>query len=201
MPLFMKLILAIFLFVGVTSYGQSNTSYLVRYFTTVNTFLPDSVKDTKSKTAHSDTLEPGTVTVNLPEIKIEATFYILANQNSSKQYIDSIISISGGKGNLDIPDTIYYSEGKWTKLQEGKLSDLKTRSFDFIKTKEVTEILGFKCTKYLAFDNMLEIWATDQLPNTLIPFTGLTQFTQGILELTDHSSNTKIIATRVLISF
>ena len=75
----------------------------------MNSVLPDSIKaDIKNRLP--DLPDLGSVTINWPEIKIEATFLMEASKTSSKMYLDSIITIEGGTGHLEIPDTNYFSK-------------------------------------------------------------------------------------------
>lgn len=142
------------------------------------------------------------------------TYWILANKDSSKSYFrmdnseiipnekepedNSNISVS-----VSMPDTNFYKDGRWI-IQRGTSTKIpEPVTLEVLETKEKKVILGYLCTKFVAKDSTgnpsIFIWASDRLPNTLLPFTGLTGFKYGILEIDHKSKGWHTKATRIRI--
>jgi hypothetical protein len=137
-------------------------------------------------------------------INIELSMYILANTDSSKIFFESNdgSKTEGQKGvnvNISTPDTFYYKEGNWRKL--GGTGPVTLVSLVLIETGEKKKILGYECIKFVSSDSTgkenVVIWASKELPGTLIPYTGLKEFKYGILEIDNIKNQSHTMATKV----
>lgn len=185
--------------------AQNGSTFTVEYLTKQRTMFADSVKNQKveGKIIYTDSNNvtqsiTSPVSFRLPDIELEAIFSIIADNESSKMFFGSIEQQKTNIGVVvNTPDTIFYSKGNWTRLYDGVLEPIEGQSFQVKETQETKLILGYKCIKFVSPDEDLIFWACKDLPNTLLPYTGLQQFKYAILEIQRGIDNLHTIATEI----
>lgn len=204
--------------------GQKPKLYFVAYHysqSSYNKEMADSVKKQIGNDASAKIIVAGDSTYEatldeiLPDIgkfSFDAPVYMLANKDSSRLFFNmnqqDSKSLTDNGINLNItsaintPDTLFFKNGIWT-IQRGEIKEPYDSpvTFDVTETNETKEILGYQCKKYLALDNYgkpeITIWATKELPNTLVPCVGLTSFVSAILEVEHKSDNWQLKVQKI----
>lgn len=188
--------LFIFLFMPTLSQGQQKgKTYKVYYsYSEPHIFKDKQFNDPvkmkinyNGKDSSEEVIQPN---IFIENFDLETSFFIMANNHESKTILhddrDQVNDAeSGMKIKLKGPDTLYYKDRNWTYIKNEGEAKLPVVKMKVKATEEFKDILGYHCRKYDCTDTSGKkyiIWATGQLPNTLLPFTGLEKFEGGILE-------------------
>lgn len=154
----------------------------------------------------------GEVKTLIDEFSLSVSAFILANKDSSKTYfrlhtVEADPNSSEQGTNVDLyssvnmPDTIFYKNGDWSIQMQGDWIVPDRVELVVVETNEKKMILGYSCKKYIANDSEgkpgITIWATEKLPNTLLPYTGLSSFKGGILEIEHKGEEWHAVAQRI----
>lgn len=183
----------------------NSQTFSVEYNSKQKTSFADSVKNqaVSGKIFYKDSNDvqqtlSSPIFIQLPDFEVEMTFTIQASKNGSKMYFGNSSSMQKNIGvNVITPDTIYYSNGQWSRIVDGQLEAVETVEIAVTETKETKNILGYICSKYISSDGTITFWASKGLPNTLLPYTGLKWFKCGILEISNPSLNFHTQATAI----
>jgi GLPGLI family protein len=142
-------------------------------------------------------------------------YYMVANTDSSKLFfrrtkkpkssIDDFQMRPGRRMVVEsiiiTPDTQFYKQGRWISLKDDKWEPAKTYAMEFTETGQTRKILGYQCSQFVATDSagnqLVRVWATKELPGTLIPMVGLEYFPYGILEIRHLAKGWKLLPRRV----
>jgi hypothetical protein len=207
--------------------SQQDTSFLVSYSYKQKIAINQSSNSSGNETtqrkddklpAGSDSTRDGSageVKNLIDEFSFSVTAFILANKDSSKTYfrlqaIEADPNSNDQGVNVDLyssvnmPDTIFYKSGDWSIQMQGDWIVPDRVELMPVETNEKKLILGYWCKKYIANNSEgksgIIIWATEELPNTLLPYTGLSTFRGGILEIEHMSEEWHAVAKKIEIT-
>lgn len=142
-------------------------------------------------------------------------YYMIANADSSKLFyrrtkkpkssIDDFQIRPGRRMVVEsliiMPDSQFYKQGRWITLMDDKWTPNITYKMEFTETGQTRKILGYQCSQFVATDSagnqLVRVWATKELPGTLIPMVGLEYFPYGILEIRHLAKGWKLLPRRV----
>lgn len=184
----MKLLI-FFLLCATSLAAQTNNSYFLKYY-----YEQRSV-------AGIDSNSPMNLGSNA-QINLKLNFYILANADSSRMFFNAPDSSNrnGVRMVMNTPDTIYYKDNKWTKILDGIIEPVQTLTLQLKETADTKKILGYDCVRFIDMSgnsSPAEYWVCKQLPKTILPSTGLTNFPYCILEISDPRQNIFTKATEI----
>ena len=219
-----KLILPIILlnYCSIT-FAQKKQTFLVEYFSeqkTISTSLADSVKERKVPIKvytiyNGDTTKTDTIETSIGDLigssNFSMTFYILSNKDISKTFYTLGNKSNSGSDaktpfNINVSvDTIFYDRKNWYKMSDGLIERDSVGTYyakiSFMKTSEIKNILGYKCIKFVSSgkdkDKNISFWGCKDLPATLIPYAGITNFGYGILQVDNPKLGSVTKATKI----
>ncbi len=140
-------------------------------------------------------------TINMPEfnIPIDITYTCVGNKDSSKTILANADVEDGdtndyisANANINMPEYFVFTRGKsyTVKNKIRKLVPLDSSSIEI--TKEVKQIQGYSCIKYLLknpTNNLKSIaWVCKTLPKTIMPAAGMKPLDGAILEFYEAST-------------
>ena len=127
--------------------------------------------------------------------------YITMYASSKSSY--SLLNFNEISNNMKIntPDTLFYEKQQWSSVKDGVKTNLPLTIISYSKTDEHKTILGYDCIKFNACNNLnkesYEIWASKDLPETLLPITGLKEFKYGVLAMKERSGLWDVKAIKI----
>ncbi len=132
-------------------------------------------------------------------IPIDITYTCVGNKDSSKTMLANADVADGDKddfisanANINMPDYFVFTGGKsyTVKNKKRKLIPIDSSSVEI--TKEVKQMQGYTCKKYLLknpVDNLKSIaWVCKTLPKTIMPGAGMKPLDGAILEFYEAST-------------
>jgi hypothetical protein len=134
-------------------------------------------------------------------IKFQKKIKIVADKNESFTFF--LADEDPLHVRINTPDTLIYRNNQWIRVSDNKYDNIKRLVLEFTETKEHKQILKYDCMKFLAVNKATNekytIWASKQLPNTLLPMTGIVGFKYGILEIEESMNKWKAEAEEIKI--
>ena len=154
--------------------------------------------DTTIKIVTGDSMYISEIVKN---IKFQKEIKIRADKNES--YTVFLSDENSGNVKINTPDTLIYRNKQWTRVRNNEHENISNINLQFTETKDHKQILKYNCLKFLALNLATNekyiIWASKELPGTLLPMTGLAGFKYGILEMKEVSNKWKAEAKEIRI--
>lgn len=132
---------------------------------------------------------------------ILSKFKVVATANSSTIYKPFEVSESWRNPVTNSPDSIQYNGKFWYYFNKGKSTRNSSRKITFTETGEKKLLLGYNCRRIVGIYSEtgieVELWITEELPNTMMPTSELSPTVGGVLSCSFPLSGVSYLATNI----
>jgi hypothetical protein len=133
----------------------------------------------------------------------DITFQIITcgNDGGSVVKIDYSNSSNGLQMELKTPDKLVLQNNKWYSYSGNHVKAIPEIFYYAVESDSFKVILGYRCQKFSITEtesgNKFDVWATKDLPNTLMPGAGYKPFPGAVLEMDFPERKAKFIAQKI----